>query len=65
MIVADKSNFCSDGFGSLRAIPKKDGEKTERYWNGYKLSGYAENCNPELCTNSSNGSGNLRRLVAT
>ena len=41
---------------------REEGEETERYWNRYELSGYAENCNPELCTNSSNGSGNLKRI---
>ena len=61
----DKSNCCSDHFWITESKSKEDGEETERYWNRYELGRYAENCNLKLCTNSSNDSGNLRRLVAT
>ena len=56
----DESNYCTDYFWITGSNSKEDGEETESYWNRYELGRYAENCNPKLCTNSSNGSGNLR-----
>ena len=63
--IDNNNNNNTDRFWIAGSDSKEDGEETERCWNRYELGGYAETCNPELCTNSSNGSGKLRRLVAT